>query len=591
MIRKTIRQMLTAQIFSSLTVSLCLLIDNVVIGRFLGEKAMAAYGFANPLLLMIGAIGSMLAAGIQLSVGKSLGKGSREETDEGYSSSIAVAGLISVGFAVIVILFRTPLARLMGAGDSGEVFGMTRDYLAGFSIGAPGSMGSLTLVPFLQMAGESNLLIVAVVSMTIADVVLDLLNVLVVHGGMFGIGLASSLSYYVAMVFAAIYFLSRKCIFRFSLKKVKKAKIIELLKGGVPAGINMAAGVLLVFALNRILLGLPDGGDQGVAAYAVFMSIGNAANCITTGIGGVSLTLCGILYNEEDRTGLRSTIRALIRDSVFLGLIVGILLAIFAPALVGIFLAEASEAQRLAILGLRLFASGMIFCAINGALKFLYQATGRERLTELYCVLGGLVFPVLGAFVFSRFMGTAGVWLYFLFGEAAATVFIAIVIRKKTGEHFWRNDSFLLLREGFGAPKEDCLEVDIHNMDEVSAVSEQARQFCLSHGQSSRVANHVSLCVEEKAGNTIEHGFKEGAKNHLSLRIMFKKDYWVLRFRDDCGAFDPVSYMPEETDSGKDLGIRLIQSLAEEARYTYSLNMNNLMLKLPSHTEEPAQPT
>ncbi len=68
MIRKSIRQMLTAQIFSALTVSLCLLIDNVVIGQFLGEKAMAAYGFANPLLLTIGAIGSMLAAGIQVSV-------------------------------------------------------------------------------------------------------------------------------------------------------------------------------------------------------------------------------------------------------------------------------------------------------------------------------------------------------------------------------------------------------------------------------------------------------------------------------------------------------------------------------------------
>jgi hypothetical protein len=63
----------------------------------------------------------------------------------------------------------------------------------------------------------------------------------------------------------------------------------------------------------------------------------------------------------------------------------------------------------------------------------------------------------------------------------------------------------------------------------------------------------------------------------------------VLRFRDDCGAFDPVSYIPEKADAEKDLGIRLIQSLAEEARYTYSLNLNNLMLKLPSHGEENSQ--
>ena len=42
MIRKLIRQMLTAQIFSALTVSLCLLIDSIMISRFLGEKAIAA---------------------------------------------------------------------------------------------------------------------------------------------------------------------------------------------------------------------------------------------------------------------------------------------------------------------------------------------------------------------------------------------------------------------------------------------------------------------------------------------------------------------------------------------------------------------
>ena len=62
MIRKLIRQMLTAQVFSALTVSLCLLIDSVMIGRFLGVEAIAAYQLANPILLVIGAVGSMFLA-------------------------------------------------------------------------------------------------------------------------------------------------------------------------------------------------------------------------------------------------------------------------------------------------------------------------------------------------------------------------------------------------------------------------------------------------------------------------------------------------------------------------------------------------
>ena len=57
MISKLVRQMLTAQTLSALTVSLCLLIDNIMIGRFLGDSALTAYGLANPVLLVIGEIG------------------------------------------------------------------------------------------------------------------------------------------------------------------------------------------------------------------------------------------------------------------------------------------------------------------------------------------------------------------------------------------------------------------------------------------------------------------------------------------------------------------------------------------------------
>ena len=58
MIRKLLRQMLSAQILSAMTVSLCLLIDSIMIGRFLGVDAMSAYGLSTPLLLMFAAFGA-----------------------------------------------------------------------------------------------------------------------------------------------------------------------------------------------------------------------------------------------------------------------------------------------------------------------------------------------------------------------------------------------------------------------------------------------------------------------------------------------------------------------------------------------------
>ena len=576
MIRKLVRQMLMAQVFSALTVSLCLLIDSVMISRFLGESAIAAYGISNPLLLVIGAVGTLLASGIQVVCSKALGRGSREEANAVYSSSVALTAVVSLSFLVVAVLFCSPLAAAMGAGCSGELHDQTRDYLAGFSIGAPGSMGALILIPFLQMGGQSGLLIVAVLAMTVTDVTLDLLNVLVFNGGMFGMGLASALSYYAAVLVAGFWFLSEKCIFRFSRKSVKRKTVAELFRCGIPAGVTMIASVILIYSMNRLLYALD--GSAAVAAYTVIMSIGNSANCITTGVGGVSLTLCGIFYHEEDRTAMRETVRLLCIQGVILGLGMGILLLVFAPAFVSLFIAQAGKTQDAAVLGLRLFAVGLIPCCINNALKYAYQASGRPGLTEAVSLAEGALFPVLAGFVFSRFMGMSGAWLAFGAGEILALVSLGVLIRRVSGMLPWKQDACLLLKQDFGASADQTLEMNIASMAEVAAASEAAERFCLEHGQDARIANHIALCIEEMAGNVIQHGFAGDQKKHrLSVRITEGRDRWTLRFRDDCRAFDPVHFVPDEEDRG--LGIRLMFAMSEEAHYSYSLNLNNLVLK------------
>ena len=569
--------MLTAQIFSALTVSLCLLIDNVMIGRFLGEEAIAAYGLANPLLLAVGAVGALLSAGIQVVCSKALGRGSQEEANAGYSSAVAVAGAVSVSAMVLVILFQSFFARVLGAGNSGSLFEQTRSYLAGFSIGAPASMGALVLVPFLQMAGKSGLHVAAVLGMTVTDIGLDLLNVLVFHGGMFGMGLASAISYYVALIVGGFYFFSKKSVFRFSYRTVTRKKITELFRAGIPAGFNMIASVILVFAMNRIMGSL--NGSGAVAAYTVSSSIGNTANCITTGIGGVSLTLSSIFFHEEDESNLKILLKYLSRYGVYLGLGMGLLLAAAAPILVSLFIPSAGKTQDMAILGIRLFAAGLIPCCINGAIKNAWQATGKIRLMEAFSLLEGSFLPIMAAFLLSRFMRNDGAWLYFAAGEALALLFTGLLVFRSTGMMPWKDGSVLMLEIGFGVPKDQQLEMDIHTLQEVTDAARRAEEFCRHHGQDARASSHISLCIEEMAGNIIQHGFsKDGKEHHLAIRILHKDKQWILRFRDDCGAFDPLHYVPTE---GKDaLGIRLVMGMVQEAHYTFSMNLNNLVLKI-----------
>ncbi len=85
------------------------------------------------------------------------------------------------------------------------------------------------------------------------------------------------------------------------------------------------------------------------------------------------------------------------------------------------------------------------------------------------------------------------------------------------------------------------------------------------------------------AANVISHGFAEGGTNHLSVLILNKPEQWVLRFRDDCAAFDPVRYVPQEKEQA--IGIRLVMGITEEAYYSYPMGLNNLVLKVRKNRE------
>ena len=575
MIKKLVGQMLAAQILSALTVSLCLLIDNLMIGRFLGEGALTAYGLAGPVLLVIGAVGSMLCAGAQVACSKSLGRGDRAETNIGYSSAVALAAAFSLVFTLLVALTRTPLARLLGARES-TLLADTGNYMLGFVIGAPASMGALILVPFLQMAGQGNLLIAAVLGMTVTDVAFDWLNVAVFHGGMFGMGMASALSYYVAVIIGGSYFLSGNCVFSFSTKQIRWRKICELVAGGVPTVIGMVSTVALVFAVNRLLLDL--GGKAAVAAYAVITAVTNAANCISTGMGGVALTLSGVLYTEEDRAGLSELLRLVLRWAVVLGVAAMALMIPSARLLASLFIPEAGESQAMAILGLRMFALGLVPCCMSNGLRNCYQGTGRVRMMEVICVMANAVMPTLAALLLSRAAGLNGVWLYFAVGEALTLLGIMGYVWLKKGGVTWRGEDILLLRDDFGVMEQDRLEATLRDLDGVMAYSRSAADFCRAHGGSERLAAHLALCVEEMGGNIAVHGFAADESNRLAMRLQVKEGRWTLRFRDDCMAFDPLSHV--EHSGGDSLGIRLAMRMADEARYTYSMSLNNLTLVL-----------
>lgn len=585
MIRKVFRQMLVAQILSSMTVMICMLVDSVMIGRFLGVDSMTAYGLASPMLLVFAAFGSMLAAGIQVLSGKTMGSGDREATNACFSTSAVLALSISGAGMLLVLLFINPICRLLGAGlpsPGNDIFYLTRDYLFGFIVGAPAFILAQSSVPFLQLSGNRFRLSVAVIAMTVSDILFDILNVFVFKGGTLGMGLASSFSYVLAVAIGCSFFFKKDCIFKFSLRSVKAKLCRDILRAGVPSVINQLSSVLLVFALNKILLEV--GQNVAVAAYSVIATIGNFCYCFGGGIASVALLLSSVFYSDEDKTALRQLLRTMSRYALVLVLSVTVVVLLAAPALVWLFLRDdPGGASAMATLGLRLFSLSLLPCAFNSGLKNFYQGVDRTRFTEAISFMQNFVFTALFAFLLSRALKTTGVWLGFVCGETLTLLLIAAVIWIRERRVVVSADAFSLLPRDFGVPEADCMELSIKSIEEASKASQRAEEFCIAHGENPRRSMLISLCVEEMISNIVQHGFTNDQREHsIDLRILFKDQTRVIRIRDNCVNFDPVMYLElhKSDDSSSHIGIRMVMKMVKSAYYVYSLGLNNLTLVL-----------
>ena len=110
----------------------------------------------------------------------------------------------------------------------------TRGYLLGIAIGLPAMNVVRVMNAFVTIDNGGNLSVISSVTLTVVDIVLDIVVAFVIHGDTFEMGLATSISYYAALLVLLTHFRRRERLMRFSLKNVRREEIIPILTKGLP---------------------------------------------------------------------------------------------------------------------------------------------------------------------------------------------------------------------------------------------------------------------------------------------------------------------------------------------------------------------
>ena len=143
--------------------------------------------------------------------------------------------------------------------------------------------------------------------------------------------------------------------------------------------------------------------------------------------------------------------------------------------------------------------------------------------------------------------------------------------------------SMMAIPGRIGVGPDARIDISVTSAEEVVDVSRQISAFCQRRGIDDERTYYAALCMEEMAGNVVEHGFTMDNKAHSAdIRVVHKDDEIILRIRDNCNAFDPSEYhrIMEMGDEGKNVGIRLVYGIAKEVNYQNLLGMNVLTMRI-----------
>ncbi len=370
---------------------------NVINAGFIGSRhdtaLLAAVTFGSPLLGLVMGVGGVFGVGGSAVISRLLGAAENEPAKAGeikHVSSFALWGAVITGVVIGAagLLLLHPLVSLLGA-DTAAV-AATRDYVAVMLAFVPVLAAAFCLEQLVRAEGAARQVMIGLIASTLANVVFDVLFILVLNWGVAGAALAVGLANLVVVGYFA-YWLQRNSE-NLSLAPRWFTLSPAVLKPvfGVGIGELLQSAFLIVtsLVLNNLAAGY---GDGPLAAMGVAVRIAQVPEFLIMGVTLGVLPLLAYSYGKGDRARLTSALRASAITVGAVALVFAGTVFLFREQVISAFTADHSVlAIGVTVLTAQLTA--MIMNGFTGLITSLFQATGRAAAATAMSLTQGILF-------------------------------------------------------------------------------------------------------------------------------------------------------------------------------------------------------
>ena len=383
--------------------------DTLIVGRFLGENALAAVGSAFSLMTFLTSILLGLAMGSGTVFSIRFGQKDKTGLKEGILASFALLGMVTVilnllifaGIDWIIWFLRTP----------DQLVKMMKDYLLVIFTGLIGIFLYNFFASLLRSLGNSVIPLAFLAVSAGMNILLDLWFVAGLNRGVAGAAEATVISQYVSGIGIAVYtkikfphLLRRDENVRLRISRVKEIANFSALTCLQQSIMNL--GILAVQGLVNSF------GTTVMASFAAAVKIDAFAYLPVQDFGNAFSIFIAQNFGAGKTDRIRKGIRSAVLTSVSFSLIISLAVFIFAEPLMSLFI-DAGETAVISE-GVRYLRIEGAFYALIGILFLLYglyRALGKPGMSVVITIIS-LGTRVALAYALSAlpFFGVTGIW-------------------------------------------------------------------------------------------------------------------------------------------------------------------------------------
>ena len=281
--------------------------DAVIVGNFVGKEALAAVGGSTGTLinLLVGFFVG-LSSGATVIISQLYGAQRLKEVSDAVHTAVALSIVGSLILMVIGLIFAPLALEAMGTPD--DVMGYAVTYIRIYFCGTVFSLFYNMGAGILRAVGDSKRPLYFLIASCGANILLDLLFVVVFRLEVVGVAIATVLSQVFSAVLVLVTLIRSTEAYQLVLKRVRfhKEALKQIIRIGLPAGFQSAmyniSNVIIQSSINSF-------GTDVMAAWTAYGKIDCCFWMLMNAFGLSASTFVGQNFGAQNYPRMRKTVR------------------------------------------------------------------------------------------------------------------------------------------------------------------------------------------------------------------------------------------------------------------------------------------